>query len=214
MSKKTSKVITEEMINELIVALSTKIDNLGKDLSHRITNIEEKLDLMIKRQNDIEEKVSYRVEKNNQILNTNNMSDVDYKENIESRLILLKDKMDDKNVTKKTKKKVVNNDSAVINKRGNVIMRVYNDIVLLTGDTFDRKELIKQYGGKWDSKHTGWVVSIDKKNEIKVNLEKYTESLDYDELEEYLNEPVAIVKKPVKATASFDTCQIIDSDDD
>jgi hypothetical protein len=213
MSKKTSKVITEEMINELIVALSTKIDNLGTDLSHRITNIEEKLDLMIKRQNDIEERVSYRVEKNNQKFN-NNMSDIDYKENIESRLILLKDKMDDKTVTKKTKKKVVNNDSGIINKRGNVIMRVYNDIVLLTGDTFDRKELIKQYGGKWDSKHTGWIVSIDKKNEIKVNLEKYTESLDYDELEEYLNEPVATVKKSVKATSSFDTCQIIDSDDD
>jgi hypothetical protein len=49
---------------------------------------------------------------------------------------------------------------------------------------------------------------------LKVELERYTESLDYDELDEYLNEQAVVVKKATTSSSSFNTCQIVDSDDD
>jgi len=212
MSKKIVKNSQDEILNDFMASLSLKLDELNNNILTRISHMEDKIDLIVKRQTDIEDRISYRVEKN-----SNNMSDTDSKDCMESRVIVLKDKAEPKPVTKKTKKKVDTVENIQVNKRGNITMRVYKDGVLLTGQTFDRKELIKQYGGKWDNKNMGWTVPIGKEDKLKIELERYSESLDYDELEEYLNEPVNVVKKSnisTTSTTSFNTCQIVDSDDD
>jgi hypothetical protein len=221
MSKKIIKSNPEDILNEIMSSLSLKLDEMNNSLSNRITHMEEKLDLIMKRQSDIEEKIVYRVEKNtlSSSNNYNSMSDIDMKEsNTSNRVIVLTEKTTSKTSTtnKKTKKKIGDTSSSTtqVNKRGNIVMKVYKDIVLLTGQTFDRKELIKQYGGKWDNKNMGWTVPLGKQGELKLELERYTESLDYDEIDEYLNEPVTVVKKSGGSLSSFNTCQIVDSDDD
>jgi hypothetical protein len=212
MSKKIVKNSQDEVLSDFMASLSLKLDELNNNIITRISHMEDKIDMIVKRQTDIEDRISYRVEKN-----SNNMSDTDSKDCMESRVIVLKDKTETKSTTKKTKKKVETVESTQANKRGNITMRVYKDVILLTGQTFDRKELIKHNGGKWDNKNMGWTVPIGKEDKLKVELERYTESLDYDELDEYLNEPVAVVKKSAtssSSTSSFNTCQIVDSDDD
>ena len=196
-------------------SLSLKLDEMNANINNRIMNMEDKLDLIMKRQSDIEEKIVFRVEKNMNPIN-NSMSDVDSKENADSRVILLKEKTESKVAPKRTKKKINESSSSSneFNKRGNIKMRMYKDIVLLTGQTFDRKELIKQYGGKWDNKNMGWVVPLNKNSELKIELERYAESLDYDELNEYLNGVPVSVNKTSTSVTSFSTCQIVDSDDD
>jgi hypothetical protein len=214
MSKKIVKTNQDEILNDFMASLSLKLDELNNNIITRISHIEDKIDLIVKRQTDIEDRISYRVEKNTA---NSSMSDTDSKDDIDARVIILKDKNENKTVTpiKKTKKKIISNENSVINKRGNITMRVYKDCVLLTGQTFDRKELIKQYGGKWDNKNMGWTVPVGKEDKLKIELERYTESLDYDELDEYLNDPTPIIKKSSNSSsASFNTCQIVDSDDD
>jgi hypothetical protein len=221
MSKKIVKSNPEDILNEIMSSLSLKLDEMNNSLTNRITHMEEKLDLIMKRQSDIEEKIVYRVEKNT-LPNSNSynsMTDIDTKDNdTNNRVILLKEKTTSSSstTTRKTKKKVSDTSSSntQVNKRGNIVMKVYKDIVLLTGQTFDRKELIKQYSGKWDNKNMGWTVPLGKHSELKLELERYTESLDYDEMDEYLNEPVTVVKKSGGSLSSFNTCQIVDSDDD
>jgi hypothetical protein len=202
-----------EIIENHVIKLNETLEDIKKYLEHRITSMEEKLELIMKRQSDIEEKILFRIEKNNpiSISSSSSLSTVD---NIDTRTILLKNKDE---VVKKTRKKTTttyNNEQ--INKRGEIEMKVYNDIILLTGQTYDRKELIKQYKGRWDSKNGGWTVPLENKDKLKADLEKYSENLEYEELDDILNkDEIKIVKKvDNKVVSSFNTCQIIDSDDD
>jgi len=219
MSKKIVKSNQEDVLNEIMSQLSLKLDEMNNSLSNRITHMEDKLDLIMKRQSEIEEKIVFRVEKSTASSNNNDniMGDIDVKDNTSSRLIVLKEKTDSKTTTtKKSRKKVSDTSSSSTqpNKRGNITMRVYKDTILLTGQTFDRKELIKQFGGKWDNKNMGWNVPLGKQDELKLELERYSESLDYDELDEYLNGEPVNTKKVISTAKSFNTCQIVDSDDD
>jgi len=204
-----------EIIESHVIKINETLEDFKKYMEHRITSIEEKLELIMKRQSDIEEKVLFRIEKNNPI-SISSSSSISTVDNTESRTILLKNKDE---TVKKTRKKTTtySNNSEQINKRGDIKMQVYNDSILLTGQTYDRKELIKQNKGRWDSKNNGWTVPLENKDKLKQDLEKYTENLEYEELDDILNkDEIKIVKKidNNKAPSSFNTCQIIDSDED
>jgi hypothetical protein len=207
-----------EIIENHVIKLNETLEDIKKYLEHRITSMEEKLELIMKRQSDIEEKILFRIEKNNPInsssssTSSTSLSSID---NIDTRTILLKNKDE---VVKKTRKKTTTSyNNEQINRRGEIDMKVYNDIILLTGQTYDRKELIKQYKGRWDNKNGGWTVPLENKDKLKADLEKYSENLEYEELDDILNkDEIKIVKKidNNKTPSSFNTCQIIDSDED
>jgi hypothetical protein len=197
----------------------TKIDNIENRMSsleeqllefckkfeHSMNSIDEKLTLMMKRQNDIEEKILYRIEKNEPVDTVSSDTKPD------TKTIVLKNKSDAKPEVKKTRKKTT--DEPQVFKRGNVNMKVYKDLVLLTGETFDRKELIKTHGGKWDATNKGWTVPSENSQNLRKDMEKYCESLEYDETDDYLKE--APKKKEITSskTLNFNTCMIDDDDD-
>lgn len=85
--------------------------------------------------------------------------------------------------TKKTKKVRVKKTEVkkVIIKQGKCNLNVYRDAILITGNTFDRKELIKSLGGRWNSDNKGWTLNINKLDEVKISLEKYFETVNYNE---------------------------------
>jgi hypothetical protein len=177
-----------EIIENHVIKLNETLEDIKKYLEHRITSMEEKLELIMKRQSDIEEKILFRIEKNNPInsssssTSSTSLSSID---NIDTRTILLKNKDE---VVKKTRKKTTTSyNNEQINRRGEIDMKVYNDIILLTGQTYDRKELIKQYKGRWDNKNGGWTVPLENKDKLKADLEKYSENLEYEELDDILN---------------------------
>ena len=51
------------------------------------------------------------------------------------------------------------------------IMSEYQNAILLYGNTYDIKHLLKSLGGKWNGKNKGWVLPIFKKDRI-INLVK------------------------------------------
>ena len=46
------------------------------------------------------------------------------------------------------------------------IMSEYKNAILLFGNTYDIKHLLKSFGGKWNSKNKGWVLPLFKKDRI------------------------------------------------
>ena len=85
-------------------------------------------------------------------------------------------------------------------KKGNINIDVYNDCLLVTGETFDRKDLIKSLGGKWSGEHKGWTIPIKQMDNVKEKLETYCSNVDYNEHDKnLLNGTInSFVKKPAE----------------
>jgi len=71
--------------------------------------------------------------------------------------------------------------------KGTVSITKYSNVILITGDTFDKKKIIKNEGGYWSPQYKGW---ITKKNQssviLKTNLEKLCETVEMFEKSEDL----------------------------
>lgn len=105
---------------------------------------------------------------------------------IENKLDYLISLLENKNKTisnetktarsKRTKKK---EEEKIIVKTGKCNLLVYKDAILITGNTFDRKELIKSMGGRWNSDNKGWTLNINKLPNVKNMLENNFETVEY-----------------------------------
>jgi hypothetical protein len=51
-------------------------------------------------------------------------------------------------------------------KSGNAILTIYNDIIIVTGYTYNNKEVIKSIGGKWNKDQKGWEVKTENKDKL------------------------------------------------
>jgi hypothetical protein len=83
-----------------------------------------------------------------------------------------------KKISIKTSKNDTSTQSTAI-KRGHAIINIYDDIILITGETYDRRELIKSWGGKWNVPHKGWSVSLDRLSEIEEASQKYFNTVQF-----------------------------------
>lgn len=64
-------------------------------------------------------------------------------------------------------------------KKGNVIINIYNDHLLLTGDTFERKDSLKtKFNAKWYGPSKGWLVPKNYLNSITEFCKTYFMSSD------------------------------------
>lgn len=95
------------------------------------------------------------------------------------------DKLDDDNdppktIFKKVGSKNINiKKSAEPIKKGNVIINIYNDTILLTGDTFDRKDTLKmKFAAKWHGPTKGWLISKNNLDTISEFCKTYFVSAD------------------------------------
>lgn len=66
-------------------------------------------------------------------------------------------------------------------KKGNCSLNVYKDVLLIGGDTFDRRDLIKGFGARWNPENKGWTVNCNKLDHVKGELEKYFESVNFND---------------------------------
>ena len=88
---------------------------------------------------------------------------------------------------KKSEKKTV--------KTGNVVLTKYTNFVVITGDTFDKKAIIKNSGGFWSPGNKGWIVKIENFDTIRSKLQKYTINIQI--IEENSELPVDTTKKTI-----------------
>lgn len=102
----------------------------------------------------------------------------------------------------KTKKKInLSKTKKNIVKSGNLTLNIYNNGCTITGDTFDKKNLIKNYKGRWTPDIKGWTVKLhdDNINNLKNDLLKCTTNLKIVEKSEKLifsdNESTIDLKK-------------------
>jgi hypothetical protein len=73
--------------------------------------------------------------------------------------------------------------------RGKVIINHYENILLITGDTFDRRDVIKKYGGSWNGDNKGWTVEIGHLDPLMADLKKYCKEVIREEKAESLDVP-------------------------
>ena len=73
-------------------------------------------------------------------------------------------------------------------KLGNVQLSKYNDILLVTGDTYARKAILKKYRARWKPDKKGWTLNLSHYKDIKEDLETYCETVEIEEKNENLIE--------------------------
>ena len=56
-------------------------------------------------------------------------------------------------------------------KQGSIILTKHPNGCVLTGDTFDKKHIIKKYKGWWTPEVKGWTIRIENYKKIKADLE-------------------------------------------
>ena len=121
---------------------------------------------------------------------------------------------DSKQVSNKepSKKIVLKKTSTKIVKAGTIMMTKYNNACLLTGDTFDKKFVIKEFKGRWKPENKGWVVKIECYEKLYKKLKKVTNTINENELEEdmegFTTGSKATTSDPINDTYGF----ISDSD--
>ena len=86
---------------------------------------------------------------------------------MENRLTAIEKKLDQilsilnekDSMTKVKKNTRVSKETPKVTKSGNAMIKVYNDIIIVSGSTYSNKEVIKQIGGKWSKEDKGWKIS-------------------------------------------------------
>jgi len=69
--------------------------------------------------------------------------------------------------------------SNVSAKKGTVVVEVYSDILLILGETYDQRETIKQFGGKWNLEHKAWTIPNSKFSQIQPVFRDCFNNVDY-----------------------------------
>lgn len=99
-------------------------------------------------------------------------------------------------------------------KRGNANVTIYDDAVLITGNTYDRKDYIKSFKARWNTEFKGWTLSVDNYEKMKENIEDYFNSVDYNLLK---NKNLLKVEEEVNVNnyefLSDDNCAILSDSD-
>ena len=118
---------------------------------------------------------------------------------IEKKLDKLLEEFDDgekDNQKKDTKKRAPRKRKPkAVNKVGDVIFTNYNDRILITGNTYDRRDMLKSHGAKWEGTKKGWAVPVEKHDALRDDCETYCKSVTYKIKDEFLYPESANQKK-------------------
>lgn len=110
-------------------------------------------------------------------------------ENILETLVEMINKLETKKPKKEGKTlKIKKKKEKKIIKLGNVLLTRYSDILLVTGDTYARKAILKKYKARWKPEKKGWTLNLQYYNDIKEDLQTYCESVEIVEKDQSLVE--------------------------
>ena len=96
------------------------------------------------------------------------------------------EKLSNNNYSSVITDKKINKKSVQIEKNGDVIINKYKNNMVICGDTFNKKSLIKSEGGYWSPTHKGWIVKLSNFDKIKSKMEKYSNTLNIKEINQDL----------------------------
>lgn len=108
-------------------------------------------------------------------------------ERLEQKIDNLNKKVDNMtNIPSKKKTSPKKNKKKVIIKTGNIVLTKHPNGLILTGDTYDKRAIIKKYSGWWTPEVKGWTVRNNKYISIKKDLidssKTFTEKVSDKEL--------------------------------
>ena len=82
-------------------------------------------------------------------------------------------------IIKNKSESVSKSTSNVSSKKGTVVVEVYSDILLILGETYDQRDTIKQFGGKWNLEHKAWTIPNSKFSQIQPVFRDCFNNVDY-----------------------------------
>ncbi len=104
-----------------------------------------------------------------------------------------------------------------VTKSGNAMIKVYNDIIIVSGNTYSNKEVIKKIGGKWSKEDKGWKINVDRRDELISLVNIHFESSALKEIKENLLKE-EVKKSPKKSQSPVNLVDhaecFIDTDSD
>ena len=150
---------------------------------------------------------------------------MDSLEELIKTLIKKVDKLSTRKLTIPKKKKdlvkkvsVKKSPSKKVVKFGNVTITRYDDIVLVTGDTYARKAVLKKYMARWKPDKKGWTLNLSHYKDLKEDLQTYCENVEVEEKSEKLMEPSTTNSNFDNSSKNYvpvnSFCEIMSSDDD
>jgi len=106
---------------------------------------------------------------------------------IEKRLDIIEKRVDNTSGSKPRSSTLRDNKKkVVVIKAGQVTLTQYNNVCTVTGDTYDKRSVIKDVKGWWIPKIKGWAVRLDKYAKLKKSLKKITKTLTEKSIEKDL----------------------------
>lgn len=199
---------TQSFLNKKNIKLLKDISKLKKDISHlkdRVTELEDNIN------EDMEESVSE--DESNTLKSSSSKTTSDSK----SKLFRKRKARVPKNakhlVNKDKSPKSSSDEETKNNKKKNskILVTQYNDACLIHGSTYEHREVIKRYHGKWTKDMKGWIVPKDLKDELTGELKTYITNIIENKIDENLEK-----KQPNMNTSYLKTNSscLIDSDSD
>ena len=74
---------------------------------------------------------------------------------------------------------------AKIEKSGRVVINKYKDALLITGDTYDKRPVLKKYKALWNKEKKGWYVKMDYYEQVKPQLEECSINFSEADVDDY-----------------------------
>ena len=113
-------------------------------------------------------------------------------DNIENKIQLIENKIqliENKNKTNTTEKKIHKREIISLSKKtkvaksGSITIKEYKDCILICGDTYDKKIIIKKYKGLWNPDNRGWIIkNKTHKDSLLKSLQKITKKVNYSNI--------------------------------
>ena len=101
--------------------------------------------------------------------------------------------------------------SPKITKSGSAIVTIYNDLIIVTGNTYSNKDNLKSVGARWNKQFKGWQFNRDSIDNVREKVTEVFDSVSFKEV----NKDVTTKEKSDEDKVSLhdDVCNI-DSDSD
>jgi hypothetical protein len=101
--------------------------------------------------------------------------------------------------------------SPKITKSGSAIVTIYNDLIIVTGNTYSNKDNLKSVGARWNKQFKGWQFNSDVIDNVREKVTEVFDSVSFKEISKNVN----TTEQTDEDKVSFhdDVCNI-DSDSD
>ena len=106
-------------------------------------------------------------------------------ESLEERISNIEEKLNSTPNTRSVSPKEKPKKKAKIEKSGRVVINKYNDALLITGDTYDKRTVLKKYKALWNKDKKGWYVKKEYYEQLKPQLEECSINFSEADVDDY-----------------------------